>query len=46
MVDLSYAVFVLLPPKMLEAVVGKRVVRDVEKNTAVGMGDFLSKATE
>jgi pseudaminic acid synthase len=31
-----------LPPKMVEAVVGKRVVRDVRKNTAVGMGDFAT----
>jgi len=35
-----------LAPKMLGDVVGKRVRRDVGKNTAVGMGDFLSKATE
>lgn len=33
-----------LPPKMLDDVVGKRVARDVEKNTAVKVGDVAPVA--
>lgn len=35
-----------LPPKMLEEVVGKRVVRDVGMNTAVGLGDFVAQGRQ